>query len=92
MLGCPIGVSSTEAAADSEQTEQAGAEVFTAWATAYATALRTAGRDEEEAQMLGRFIVAAYEGAVTMARATRSTHPCRDATTVITDRLPRADV
>ncbi|MEO1058490.1 MAG: TetR family transcriptional regulator C-terminal domain-containing protein [Actinomycetota bacterium] len=88
-LGCPIGVPATEIPADSEAIRDAVAEVFTAWAEAYATALRRSGIDNERAEMLGRFIVASYEGSVTLARATRSTAPYRDASAIVTAQLPR---
>ena len=84
VLGCPIGVPATEAAADSATIREAVGEVFTAWAEAYASALRSSGVAEERAASLGRFIVASYEGSVTLARATRSTQPYDDATAVIT--------
>ena len=77
----------TEAPADSAAIQEAVAEVFTAWADAYAAALEESGTDAERASMLGRFIVAAYEGSVTLARATRSTEPYRDAKAVVTAQL-----
>ena len=86
-LGCPIGVPATEAAADSALIREAVAEVFAAWADAYGRAIRDAGLDAERAAALGRFIVAAYEGSVTLARAGRTTQPYRDATAVIIDQL-----
>lgn len=86
-FGCPIGVPATEAPADSAAIQEAVAEVFTAWSEAYAAALRRAGFDAAEAATLGRFIVAAYEGSVMLARATRTTQPYRDTTAVVTARL-----
>ena len=86
-LGCPIGVPATEAAADSALIREAVGEVFTAWADAYASALRASGIDEERAVSLGRFIVACYEGSVTLARATRTTHPYDDAAAIVTAQL-----
>ena len=88
LLGCPIGVPATEAAADSALIREAVGEVFAAWADAYASALRTSGIDAERAASLGRFIVALYEGSVTLARATRTTEPYDDAVAVITAQLP----
>ena len=87
-LGCPIGVPATEAAADSAPIREAVGEVFTAWAHAYAAALRASGVTDEQAASLGRFIVASYEGSVTLARATRTTQPYHDAAAVITAQLP----
>ncbi|AOW93528.1 hypothetical protein BFN03_15030 [Rhodococcus sp. WMMA185] len=88
-LGCPIGVPATEAPADSVPIQKAVAEVFTAWADAYTTALRASGVGSEQATMLGRFIVAAYEGSVTLARATRTTQPYHDAKTIVTTQITR---
>ena len=87
-LGCPIGVPATESAADSATIREAVGEVFAAWAEAYAAALRSDGVADERAASLGRFIVASYEGSVTLARAIRSTQPYDDATAVITAQLP----
>ena len=86
-LGCPIGVPATEAAADSVLIRTAVGEVFTAWADAYASALRASGFADERAASLGRFIVASYEGSVTLARATRTTQPYDDAAAIITAQL-----
>ena len=88
-LGCPIGVPATEAPADSTAIREAVADVFTAWADAYAAALRDAGHDDHRATALGRFIVAAYEGSVTLARATRSVAPYQDAKAFVTAQLAR---
>lgn len=82
-LGCPIGVPATEASADSERIQAATAEVFDAWAAAYAGALREAGVAEGELESLSRFVVATYEGTVTLARALRSTAPYGDAAAVL---------
>ncbi|MEM9748242.1 MAG: TetR family transcriptional regulator C-terminal domain-containing protein [Actinomycetota bacterium] len=86
-LGCPIGVPATEAPADSEAIRDAVDEVFTAWTDAYSSGLRRAGVGADDADRLGRFIVTAYEGSVTLARATRSTQPYRDAATIVAGLL-----
>ncbi len=88
-LGCPIGVPATEAAADSAAIRDAVTDVFAAWTDAYTTGLRDAGIDDDRAASLGRFIVAAYEGSVTVARATRSTEPYRDAAAIVIAALDR---
>ncbi|MEO1060350.1 MAG: TetR/AcrR family transcriptional regulator [Actinomycetota bacterium] len=90
-LGCSIGVPATEAPADSPAIREAVAEVFAAWADAYAAALRGAGVAPERAAQLGRFVVASYEGAVMLARATRSTDPYHDAKAVIAVAIPPPD-
>ena len=86
-LGCPIGVPATESAADSALIRQAVADVFTAWADAYSAALEASGIPGTRAELLGRFIVASYEGSVTLARATRSTQPYDDAVAVVISQL-----
>ncbi|MEM9464959.1 MAG: TetR/AcrR family transcriptional regulator [Actinomycetota bacterium] len=86
-LGCPIGVPATEAPTDSEAIRTAVADVFDAWAEAYAAALRRHGYDDDRAAELGRMIVATYQGSVTLARATRSTQPYRDARALLSSQL-----
>ncbi|MEM9038069.1 MAG: TetR/AcrR family transcriptional regulator [Actinomycetota bacterium] len=88
-LGCPIGVPATEVAADSEPIREAASEVFAAWAASYAAGLRSAGYDAGDADRMGRFIVATYEGAVALARATRSTVPYADAAAFLGAHLDR---
>ncbi len=88
-LGCPIGVPATEAPEDSAAIRDAVADVFDAWATAYADGFRAGGLDDDRASSLGRFMVAAYQGSVTVARATRSTEPYRDAAAVVVAELTR---
>lgn len=88
-LGCPIGVPAAEASSDSAAIREAVAETFEAWVAEYAAALRKSGIDAERATMLGRFIVSAYEGSVTLARATRSTAPYEDAKSVINAQLAK---
>ena len=87
-LGCAIGVPAAETPSDSPAIQAAVSEVLTAWADAYRDGLLASGLDTDTATRLGRFIVAAYEGSVTLARATRSTEPYRDAAAVITTQLP----
>ncbi|MCH9728233.1 MAG: TetR/AcrR family transcriptional regulator [Actinomycetia bacterium] len=87
--GCPIGVPATEAPADSVAIQEAVAEVFSAWTEAYTTGLRAFGLPPEQATTLGRFIVAAYEGSVTLARATRTTQPYHDAKAIVIAQLTR---
>lgn len=86
-LGCPIGVPATEAAAESPAIREAVSEVFTAWTDAYAQPLIDEGEDPDTAQSFGRFVVAVYEGSVTLARATRTLAPYTDAMTVVRHRL-----
>ena len=87
-LGCAIGVPAAETPSDSTAIQEAVSEVLTAWADAYRDGLVAAGLDADTAARLGRFIVAAYEGSVMLARAIRSTEPYRDAVAIITTQLP----
>ena len=89
-LGCPIGVPATEAPSDSEEIRTAVAEVFDSWTEAYAAGLRRHGIDDDTARSLGRSIVATYQGAVTLARVTRSTDPYRDAKALLLPQLRTA--
>ena len=88
-LGCPIGVPATEAPAESAPIRDAVADVFSAWTAAYADGLRAGGVDDASAEALGRSIVASYEGAVTLARATGTTQPYDDAAALLVSQLPR---
>ncbi len=82
-LGCPIGVPSTEAAAEAERIRSAGDQVFTAWIATMRTALEAEGWDTEAALVAARFAVSAYEGASTLSRTFRSTSPLRDTLAVV---------
>lgn len=88
-LGCPIGVPATEAPVQSAAIRDAAAEVFEAWGDAYATGLRSGGVDDARADALGRSIVASYQGAVTLARATGTTQPYDDAAELLISQLSR---
>ena len=87
-LGCPIGVPATEAPVESALIRDAVAEVFSAWSAAYAQGLRGVGLEAADADRLGRTAVALYEGAVMLARATRSTEPYADAARILLAQLP----
>ncbi|WP_203337074.1 LmrA/YxaF family transcription factor [Nocardioides limicola] len=57
----------------------AAAEAFHSWADELSAALVAEGREVGEAESLARFIVAAVEGALMVARSARSTQPLYDA-------------
>ena len=86
-LGCPIGVPATEAPTTAPEVQEAVAEVFDAWADAYASGLRAHGFDAATSDSIARAIIAVYEGSVTVARATRSTEPYRDGAALLISRL-----
>jgi AcrR family transcriptional regulator len=77
--GCPIGVPATEAAGVSEAIQEASREVFAAWIVAYRDALIAESWPDADATQLASMIVTAYEGSVTVARATRDTTPIEQA-------------
>ena len=76
--GCPIGVPTTEAASLLEGVREAGALVFGSWVDAIAAGLEQEGWDPEAARRAAQFSVSAYEGASTLARATRDSSYIRD--------------
>lgn len=76
-LGCPVGVPSTEAAMN-RRVREAGAHAFEAWIQTIAEAFEARGLEPERALSTARFVVAAYEGASTLARATRNTAVVED--------------
>jgi TetR/AcrR family transcriptional repressor of lmrAB and yxaGH operons len=59
----------------SEAIRTAAAEVFDSWVDVLARALPADGREPAEASALARYVVAAMEGALILARAQRSTSP-----------------
>ncbi len=87
--GCPIGVPSTEAAFTVETVREAGAAVFSAWITTMAEALEAEGWDPDSAVAAARFSVCAYEGASTVARASRDTSIMRDTLRAVGEVLSR---
>jgi|SRR5882757_398727 len=76
--GCPVAGVALEMSANSESIRAAAARVFESWAEVFAEALRDAGHPPEAAQALARHMVAAFEGALLLARTLRSTQPLRD--------------
>ncbi len=69
--GCPIGVPTTEMAFVLDDVREAGAEVFASWVDSMSRGLQEEGWAESEAKSAAQFAVSAYEGASTLARATR---------------------
>ena len=86
-FGCPVGVPSTEAAYMVSAVREAGAEVFGEWTTAIATGLEREGWESARAERAARFAVSAYEGASTLARATKDTVYLRDTLGVVIEVL-----
>jgi TetR/AcrR family transcriptional regulator, lmrAB and yxaGH operons repressor len=75
--GCPIANVAVETANTHEALRQACSEVFAAWTALAADRLEADGLAWDQAQDAARFVVAAYEGAVMLARAHKDTAPMR---------------
>jgi AcrR family transcriptional regulator len=72
--GCVIAAAALEG--DREPTvREAAAEAFEQWERALAGALTARGVPPQRARSLAEFVIAAFEGAVILARARRSTAP-----------------
>lgn len=76
-LGCPVAAAAL-AGSDDPQVVRAAADVFIDWGRRYADRLVEAGAEPEAAASLARFQISSTEGAVMVARATRSTLPMED--------------
>jgi AcrR family transcriptional regulator len=72
--GCPIGAVAFEAYADPELRPAVEA-VFADWRAVLREVLLAAGRPEPDAEALADVCIAAYEGALMLARVDRSTAP-----------------
>lgn len=73
--GCPIANVAVEAANSSETLRGACSDVFESWARVAAEQLEADGLGPAEARRAAAFVVAAFEGAITLARAHKSTEP-----------------
>ena len=88
--GCPVGVPSTEASAV-ESIRAAGATAFESWIAVIAAALVERGFEPDRAESTARFVVAAYEGASTVARTMRDTSVVFDTMTMVELLLSRPE-
>lgn len=84
--GCPVGVPSTEAAGI-EAVRTAGASAFQSWIDVIADALEDRGFTSDRAQSAARFVVAAYEGASTVARTLQDTSVIYDTMNLVKEAL-----
>ena len=74
--GCPVlAVAVEEPSGEQRDAVDAAAEVFTAWETLLADALRRHGATDVDAGRLATLTVAAVEGSVAMCRAKRDIRP-----------------
>lgn len=75
--GCPIAAAAM-AGAEAPSAPAAAAVAFTGWQTRISTQLQRCGTDAETARSLATTAVAAVEGAVMLATASRSVQPLDD--------------
>jgi AcrR family transcriptional regulator len=91
--GCPVLAVAVEQPPDDQRDAvDAAAEVFTAWETLLADALRRRGATEADAARLATLTVAAAEGSVAMCRAKGDIQPLDDVAasleTLLTEAIP----
>lgn len=83
-LGCPVSVVTLEMGGASEGLRDACASAFTSWIDPISDMLTREGFRRADATNLATVIIASIEGAVIMARASRSTQPLDAAAAVLT--------
>lgn len=88
--GCPIGTVACEVASSNEALREASRAVFDGWQSRVATRLIGAGVSTARARRLATFAVASLEGAIMLARVSRSARPLRDTGRVVADTLRAA--
>jgi TetR/AcrR family transcriptional repressor of lmrAB and yxaGH operons len=81
--GCPITTTLLELSPGSADVTAAGQAVFADWVAVFTASLRTAGARKASAQRLARTAIAAFEGALILARVERSAAPIDDVATEI---------
>ncbi|WP_433723001.1 TetR/AcrR family transcriptional regulator [Nocardia sp. CA-129566] len=73
--GCPVATVALEVAASNEDLQPICGGIYASWQQALADALRVDGRDPVEAEELAATALALIEGALVLARASRSRAP-----------------
>lgn len=76
--GCPITTTLLELAPEVAGVTKAGGAVFADWTAIFTAALRAAGARKAAAERLARTAIAAFEGALILARVERSAAPIED--------------
>lgn len=74
-LGCPLATATLEADGSQSQIRSMAAETFTTWQTDIAAHLAARGYSAAPADRLASFAISGIEGALIVARATRSRDP-----------------
>jgi len=91
--GCPVATVALETAHSSDRIAAACAGAFSGWHAALTGAIEAHGLPRAEAAPLATTVLAAMEGALLLARATRSTEPLdavgAELATLLRDRIDR---
>jgi AcrR family transcriptional regulator len=76
--GSPVLAAAVGSGADEQQLTSVAAEIFRRWREASRQAYEREGFDPDESTALAHMTISAFEGAVVLCRATRSTQPIDD--------------
>lgn len=87
--GCPVASVVLDTANTSEPLREACARALAEWVDVVSEALQGAGVDLRRSRSLATYAVAAYEGAVVLARALRSTDPLEQTGRIVADEVRR---
>jgi TetR/AcrR family transcriptional repressor of lmrAB and yxaGH operons len=85
--GCPIATTLLEMSPESDAITCTGLQAIGEWADLIAAVLRRDGTSPQLARQEAEALVAALEGALVLARVTRSTGPILNVGTVATRRV-----
>lgn len=85
--GCPIATVALEAAPSSDVISVAASSAYASWVAAIADGLRDEGLTAGRARTAAVAAVAAIEGAMVLAKASRTTAPLREAEAFVRDVL-----
>lgn len=85
--GCPVASVTLDAASDSPVIAEACAAGFLEWRDTIATELGRRGYSEERAVQVATLVLAAFEGALLVARATRDARSLHDVANALADAL-----
>lgn len=89
LLGCPMAAVALEAAGESEQIQQACACSFSGFEQSIVSRLLLDGYAPERAADLAVLLLAAFEGALVLCRAHRTTRPMRVMARILPSLLQR---
>jgi hypothetical protein len=92
--GCPLNNLALELSLMDTDFRAAMGEIFTDWRAALAQALRSemgSGASRREAEELASFVVAAYSGAMAMAKAAQDSGPLKACARRLVELVPRSE-